>query len=305
MMLDNTAKGVFVIAPTPFTDQGAVDLDSAARMTDAFLEAGATGITLLGVMGEAPKLDAREALEVTTVVLRRVDGRIPVVVGVSSPGLAAMRALSDGAMAAGAAGVMIAPSPGLRGDDAVLAYLRQASAAVGTAPWVLQDYPQLTGVHLSAAMVATLAAEDPRLVMLKAEDHPGLDKLSAIRALVGNRLSIMGGNGGIFLPNEIERGADGIMTGYAFPEMLDRVYALSRDGEHQAAHDLFDLHLPRIRYELQPGLGLAVRKHVLARRGWIASAALRTPGPKLTPTTIAEIEFILARLGARDPASRL
>ena len=305
MMLDNTAKGVFVIAPTPFTDQGAVDLDSAARMTDAFLEAGATGITLLGVMGEAPKLDAREALEVTTLVLRRVDGRIPVVVGVSAPGLAAMRALSEGAMAAGAAGVMIAPTPGLRGDDAVLAYLRQASAAVGSAPWVLQDYPQLTGVHLSAGMVATLAAEDPRLVMLKAEDHPGLDKLSAIRALIGNRLSIMGGNGGIFLPHEIERGADGIMTGYAFPEMLDRVYALSRDGEHEAAHDLFDLHLPLIRYELQPGLGLAVRKHVLARRGWIASAALRTPGPKLTPTTIAEIEFILARLGARDPASRL
>lgn len=305
MMLDNTAKGVFVIAPTPFTDQGAVDLDSAARMTDAFLEAGATGITLLGVMGEAPKLDAREALEVTTLVLRRVDGRIPVVVGVSSPGLAAMRALSDGAMAAGAAGVMIAPVPGLRGDDAVLSYLRQASAAIGSAPWVLQDYPQLTGVHLSAAMVATLAAEDPRLVMLKAEDHPGLDKLSAIRALIGNRLSIMGGNGGIFLPHEIERGADGIMTGYAFPEMLDRVYALSRDGQHEAAHDLFDLHLPLIRYELQPGLGLAVRKHVLMRRGWIASAALRTPGPKLTPTTIAEIEFILARLGARDPASRL
>jgi len=305
MMLDNSARGVFVIAPTPFTEGGALDLDSAARMTVAFLEAGADGITLLGVMGEAPKLDAKEALEVTTLVLRRVDGRIPVIVGVSAPGFAAMRALADGAMEAGAAGVMIAPAPGLRGDDAVLAYLRQASAAVGSAPWVLQDYPQLTGVHLSAGMVATLAAEDPRLVMLKAEDHPGLDKLSAIRGLIGDRLSIMGGNGGIFLPHEIERGADGIMTGYAFPEMLARVFALSRDGQHEAAHDLFDLHLPLIRYELQPGLGLAVRKHVLMRRGWIASAALRNPGPKLSATTVAEIEFILARLGARDPAARL
>lgn len=55
-MLDRSAKGVFVIAPTPFLPDGALDLDSADRMTDAFLAAGASGLTLLGVMGEAPKL---------------------------------------------------------------------------------------------------------------------------------------------------------------------------------------------------------------------------------------------------------
>lgn len=308
MTLDTSAAGVFVIAPTPFADDGALDLDSAARMTEAFLAAGATGLTLLGIMGEAPKLDAEESLRFAKHVITRVGGRVPVIVGVSAPGFAAMRSLAKGAMDAGAAGVMIAPTPGLRGDDAVMAYLRQASQVVADAPWVLQDYPQLTGVAISAGMVTTLANEDPRLVMLKAEDHPGLDKLSAIRAAEAKgarRLSILGGNGGIFLPQEIERGADGIMTGYAVPEMLVRVRELILQGEREAAHDLFDLHLPLIRYELQPGLGLAVRKHALMRRGIIASAALRSPGPKLTPATLAEVEFILARLARRDPTLRL
>lgn len=304
MRLDEQASGVFVIAPTPFTGTGALDEASTDRMVDAYLEAGAAGLTILGIMGEAPKLDAAEALAFTGQVLRRVAGRVPVVVGVSSPGFASMKALSRGAMDAGAAGVMIAPPAGLRGDDAVVAYMAQASEAVGDAPYVLQDYPQATGVFMSAEMIRRMA-EDPRLVMLKAEDWPGLDKLSAIRRLSAEgkmrRLSILGGNGGLFLAEELERGADGVMTGYAVPEMLVRVCRLTAAGDRAAAHDLFDLHLPIIRYELQPGLGLAVRKYLLARRGIIGSDTVRAPGPKLTPETRAEVDFLFARLSARDP----
>ncbi|MDB5374478.1 MAG: dihydrodipicolinate synthase family protein [Belnapia sp.] len=302
--LDETAAGVYVIAPTPFTEAGALDAASTDRMVDAYLAAGAAGLTILGIMGEAPKLDAAESLGFVRQVLRRTAGRVPVVVGVSSPGFASMRALAGGAMEAGAAGVMIAPPAGLRGDDAVVGYMAQAAAAVGDAPYVVQDYPQATGVFMSVEMIRRMA-EDPRMVMLKAEDNPGLDKLSALRRLAAagrmRRLSILGGNGGLFLVEELQRGADGIMTGYAVPEMLVRVCALVAAGEHAAAHDLFDLHLPLIRYELQPGLGLAVRKHVLARRGIIASAALRSPGPVLTPETRAEVDALFDRLAARDP----
>ena len=303
------AKGVFVIAPTPFREDGALDLESTDHMTDAYLAAGASGLTILGIMGEAPKLDAAEAMDFVARVLRRVDGRVPVVVGVSSPGFASMKALTRGAMEAGAAGVMIAPTPGLRGDDAVLSYLAGASEAIGEAPWVLQDFPQANGIHISAEMVRRVVAGDPRVVMLKAEDWPGLDKITALRRMEAEgklrRISMMGGNGGLFLTNELERGTDGIMTGYAVPEMLVRVCDLAWKGEKAAAHDLFDLHLPLIRYETQPGLGLAVRKYVLARRGIIASAALRAPGPKLTPETRAEVDFLLDRLAARDPALKL
>jgi 4-hydroxy-tetrahydrodipicolinate synthase len=181
----------------------------------------------------------------------------------------------------------------------------EAMDTVGDAPLVLQDFPQLTGIHISAGMVARAAA-DPRLVMLKAEDYPGLDKLSAIRRMEAEgkmpRISILGGNGGQFLPEELGRGADGIMTGYAFPEMLAQVIALTAEGKRDAAQDAFDLHLPLIRSELQPGLGLAIRKHILARRGIIAHAALRTPAPKLSPETTAEIDYLLARLQARGGA---
>ena len=304
-MLTRNAKGVFVIAPTPFLPDGALDLPSADRMTDAFLAAGASGLTLLGVMGEAPKLDQEEAISFVARVINRVAGRVPVVVGASAPGFASMRAVARGALDLGAAGIMVAPAPGLKGDDAVLSYIMQAMDAVGDAPFVLQDFPQLTGIHISAAMVARAAA-DPRLVMLKAEDYPGLDKLSAIRKMEAEgkmpRISILGGNGGQFLPEELGRGADGIMTGYAFPEMLAQVIALMAAGKHDAAQDAFDLHLPLIRSELQPGLGLAIRKHVLARRGIIAHAALRAPGPKLSPETTAEIDYLLARLQARGGA---
>ncbi|MBV1799366.1 dihydrodipicolinate synthase family protein [Siccirubricoccus sp. G192] len=308
MRLDETALGVFVITPTPFTEDGALDEASTDRMTEAYLAAGASGLTILGIMGEAPKLDAEEQQRFVARVLHRVAGRVPVVVGVSAPGLASMRALAGAAMGAGAAGVMIAPTPGLRGDDAVVAYMAQAAEAVGDAPYVLQDYPQSNGIHISPEMIRRMA-EDPRLVMLKAEDWPGLDKLSAIRRLSAEgrmrRIAILGGNGGLFLPQELERGADGIMTGYAVPEMLVRVQRMLAGGERAAAHDLFDLHLPLIRYEHQPGLGLAVRKYVLARRGIIGSATLRAPGPKLTPETRAEVDWLLERLSRRDPVLAL
>ena len=307
--LDEAARGVFVIAPTPFRDNGALDEASAERMTDAFLDADASGLTILGIMGEAPKLDADEARRFVSLVLRHVNGRVPVIVGVSAPGFAAMRAVALSSVEARAAGVMIAPAAGLRGDDAVLSYMAGAAAAVGGIPWVLQDYPQLTGVHISPDMVCRMAAEDPRLVMVKAEDWPGLDKITALRRLSDEgrmrRLSILGGNGGLFLPEELERGADGVMTGYAVPEMLVRVHKLIGAGDRMAAHDLFDLHLPLIRTEHQPGLGLAVRKYVLRRRGIIACEALRAPGPKLSAETRAEVDWLLDRLSRRDRAVKL
>ncbi|MBR0671318.1 dihydrodipicolinate synthase family protein [Neoroseomonas soli] len=297
-MLDRSAKGVFVIAPTPFLPDGSLDLVSADRMTDAFLAAGASGLTLLGVMGEAPKLTQEESLAFVGRVLKRVAGRVPVVVGASAPGFAQMKALSRGAMDLGAAGVMVSPAPGLKGDEAVVSYIAQAMDAV-EAPFVLQDYPQLTGITMTAPMIARMA-QDPRMVMLKAEDWPGLDKLTAIRRMEAEgkmpRVSILGGVGGQFLPEELARGADGIMTGYAFPEMLVKVCELMWAGQRDAAQDLFDLHLPLIRTEVQPGLGLAIRKYVLKRRGIIAHDTLRAPGPKLTAETAGEVDYLLARL---------
>jgi len=113
--------------------------------------------------------------------------------------------------------------------------------------------------------------------------------------------SILCGNGGMFLDFEPERGADGAMTGYGFPDMLVELVGLFAAGKRDEAHDLFDAHLPLIRYEQQLGVGLAVRKHVLMRRAVITSDAQRKPGSALSATARAEVDYLLHRLARRDP----
>jgi len=309
MPLDIHAKGVYVIAPTPFRPNGALDWDSTDRMTDFFLSAGADGMTILGVMGEAPKLDGAESLEISRRIIRRA-GKAGIIVGVTAPGFAAMRALAQGVMGAGAAGVMIAPPSHLRNDDAVVTYFHQAVEAIGSdVPWVLQDYPQLFHVQMTPAVIRRIVTELPSCVMLKHEDWPGLEKVSALRKFQQDGsmrpISILCGNGGMFLDFEMERGADGAMTGYAFPDMLVELVRLAQAGERDRAHDLFDAHLPLIRYELQPGVGLAIRKYILMRRGIIASEAQRRPGAAMSDKARAEVEFLLSRIARHDSRAKL
>ena len=296
-----SARGVFMIAATPFDEDGNLDLNSASRLVEFYLERGASGITVLGMMGEAPKLTYAESLNLACHFLKRVDGRVPVIVGVSAPGFASMGELGKQVMDAGAAGLMIQPpTPAAKGDDAVLAYVDSAVGAIGVdTPWVLQDFPLSSQVPMSASLIRRLTESHASLGMLKHEDWPGLDKLSAVRTLVGRRISILTGNGGIFLPFELMRGADGAMTGFAYPEMLAGVCAHHRAGRREQMLDLFDLYLPLVRYEQQPGMGLAARKYVLKRRHAIASDFARMPAPRLSETSRREIDWLCDRLEAR------
>lgn len=307
-MLSSSASGVFPIAATPFTQDGDIDWPSLDRLTDFYLASGASGLTILGIMGEAPKLSASESRAIVQRVVART-GRLPVVVGVSAPGFAAMRELAQDSMAQGAAGVMIAPPPSLRTDDQITGYYAQAIDAIGTdIPVVVQDYPLTLSVQMTPAVLRHIFTQNPSCVMLKHEDWPGLEKISTLRSWQAEGslrpISILCGNGGLFLDFEPERGADGAMTGYAFPDMLAdlmRLHATDRD----AAHDLFDAHLPLIRYEQQPGLGLSVRKYLLMRRGAIAHDAQRKPGPSLSAKARAEVDYLLTRLARHDPRATL
>ncbi|WP_019142790.1 dihydrodipicolinate synthase family protein [Noviherbaspirillum massiliense] len=303
--INTSTKGVFIIAVTPFTESGALDLASTDRMVDFYLESGVNGMTILGILGEATKLTAEESRTFVRRVLARVGGRVPVVVGASAPGFAPMRELTQSVMDMGASGVMVAPPSTVRTDDQILAYFDMVNETLGAqVPWVLQDHPVSTGVQMSTPVVLRILKNSPTCVMLKHEDSPGLNKLSAIRAASDKgeikRISILTGNGGgLFLPEELTRGADGAMTGFAYPEMMVDVCKAHAAGDIEKAHDIFDAYLPLARYEQQAGIGLAVRKHILAQRGVIASAALRKPGPKLTAADIADIERLTRRQDKR------
>ena len=302
--LTESARGVFVIAATPFSPDGVLDLASLDRLVDFYLGHRVHGLTLLGLMGEAQKLSGEESLQVVRRVLARVHGRVPVVVGVSNPGLAPLASLAAASMDAGAAGVMVAAAPGLRGDEALFAYMASVFSALDPAtPVVYQDYPQSTGVYLPVALFHRMVDAFPRLVVLKHEDAPGLAKLTQIRAEARRdgrrRVSVLVGNGALYYPQELARGADGAMTGFAYPEMLVEVYERFTAGDIDAAEDVFDAYLPLLRMEYQPGVGLAVRKALLHRRGAIASPTLRAPGATLTADDQREIERLLVRLERR------
>ena len=309
MAFNEKTKGVYAIAPTPFHEDGRIDDRSVDRMVDFYVETGCTGITVLGIMGEAPKLEAQEALGIAERIISRA-GNTPIVVGVSAPGFAAMRSLARAVMDHGAAGVMIAPPPSLRTDDQIVTYFSQAVEAVGSdVPFVLQDYPLLLNVVMTPTVIRRIIEDNPSCVMLKHEDWPGLEKISTLRKFQAEGsmrpVSILCGNGGLFLDFEMERGADGAMTGYAFPDMLVDVVRLAQEGQRDAAHDLFDAHLPLIRYEQQQGIGLAIRKYVMKRRGVIASDAMRSPRPVLNATAKGEVEYLLSRVGRYDKRALL
>lgn len=295
-MLNETAKGVFTIAVTPFLPNGAVDFDSVDSMVEAYIERGATGLTVLGMMGEAGKLSAEESIAVVKRVVAQ--SSVPVVVGVSAPGFAAMSALSQASMDAGAAGVMVAPPSSLRTDAQILGYYHNTADALGEAPFVLQDFPLATGVQISTNVILKIVEDLPTCVMLKHEDWPGLEKISALRSASdagARRISILCGNGGLYLLEEMLRGADGAMTGFGYPEMMAQVIAAYNRGALDGARDIFDAYMPMVRYEAQPGMGLALRKHTLAQQGVIAHPTLRKPGASLSAAAIAEVDELARR----------
>lgn len=299
-LLSESAAGVFTIAVTPFLPDGAIDLDSIDRMVDFYEERGATGLTILGMMGEAGKLSTAESEAVIDRVIAGTE--LPVVVGVTAPGLAQIRALAETAMDRGAAGVMVAPPWTLRSDARILGWFQDVAADLGDIPWVLQDFPLATGVVIAPSVILDVVETCRNCVMLKHEDWPGLDKISALRAASGagaRRISILCGNAGLFLPEEMDRGADGAMTGFAYPEMMARVIAAHQAGDRDRASDIFDAYLPLVRYESQPGLGLAVRKFILARRGAIAHPTLRRPGAALSSQSTRELIRLTDRQSAR------
>jgi len=297
-------RGVYIIAVTPFTDEGAIDWQSVDTLVEFYIGKGVSGVTILGMMGEAQKLAEEESAAFARYFIERVAGRVPVVVGVSHAGIDNLVRLAKSVMDCGAGGVMIAPAAGLKTEVQIGDYFAAVFARLGPAvPVCFQDYPLGTGVNISVPTFLDLVDAHQSLVMFKHEDWPGLRKLSQVRracdGTARRRISILCGNGGLYLPQELSRGADGAMTGFAYPELLVDVCRLFRDGRAEEAEDLFDAHLPLVRHEQQIGVGLAIRKEILRRRGAIRSAAVRAPGPHLDRDDLDELDRLMQRLARR------
>ena len=148
--IDEKSHGVFIISTTPFSKDGSIDFDSVDSLVEFYIEKRVSGMTILGMMGEANKLSANESENFVKHVIKRVNNRVPVVVGVSDAGLQNLVRLSQFSMDSGCAGVMVAPISGLNTEKKLYGYIAQVFDALGPdIPVCYQDYPQSTGVHLS------------------------------------------------------------------------------------------------------------------------------------------------------------
>lgn len=288
--------GVCTIALTPFTDEGEVDLDGVDSLASHYLSAGVHGITVLGIMGEAHKLNDRERSAVAERYIAAAEGRVPAIVGCSAPAtrLAVERARE--AEGLGAAAVMVAPPNNQKNLDLVYEYFREVSEAVSV-PVVVQDEPVNTGVVMPAKFLARLINELPNCRYLKLEEAPTTIKISSLLPLIQEEVDIFGGLGGMYLYEELSRGASGIMTGFAYPEILVETYRLFASGARREAQRYFFEHLPLIRFEAQLGVGgVGIRKEVFALRSVISSSHVRKPAPELDEPTLAELEDLVSLL---------
>jgi len=296
-------KGVIVIATTPFDNENLIDFESVDRLSDYYIKSKVSGVTILGVMGEAHKLNIEEQKSLIKRYIKNLINSIPVIVGVSNAGLDNLELLSKFSMDSGASGVMVAGNNGLKNDDQIKSYFNQVVDRTKDIPICLQDYPPTTNVYFSESVINTIMENHPSIEMFKHEDCPGHNKLSRLLRYRDNNLnrkySIFVGNGGLYVPQELERGADGIMTGFAFTEMLVDLHNLFFNNEKQEAEDLFDIYLPLIRHEQQFGIGLGLRKFVLQQRGIIKSSNVRSPGPVLSEDDIREMKHLLDRLNSK------
>ena len=296
--------GVFSVLPTPFRAGGDVDLESLDRVVDLIVAAGVNGVTALGVTGEVARLAEHERWSVLEAVVKRIDGRAQVIAGTSADGVRTCIDYSRRAKSLGATAVMVSPPrmPKLN-SESVLGHYKALAEAVDL-PIVVQDYPPVTGFAMDAGLLARIAREVPAARAIKLEDPPTPFKTARILAAAGEtKVAVLGGLGGVFLIEELLAGAAGVMTGFAYPEVLVKVVSLYRAGQIDEAADVFYRFVPLMRFEFQEGIGMAIRKEIYRRRGVMADASTRSPGAVLDETTRIQLDRVLAWTARQEGAS--
>lgn len=289
--------GIYPIVPTPFDEQGAVDTESVASLARFMAGCGVAGLAILGVMGEAPKLSGAERREVIHAFRQALPKDRQLVVGVSGTGTDLVIQAGREAAGLGADALLVGPIP-VQNDEVLFEFYRRVDAAVDL-PIVLHDYPESTKIILSPQLIARLHKELPHVRYIKLEDPPTGNKMGRLRELAGETLGVFGALGGMYAFEELDRGALGIMTGFAYPELLVALQERIEAGDRAGAAALFYDMVPLIRFEFQPGLGVAMRKEILKRRGAIRHSTIRHPGGKPDPKTLEHLWLIVDHLRRR------
>jgi len=287
--MPDSFSGVFPILATPFFDDGKIDVASQLRLVDHLLEQGVHGLGAFGNAGEGYTLLADEKRELLDAIVRHVNGRAPVIVGVGATGTdAAVEACLE-AEGQGAGGLMLLPPYYLRPDgDGVMFFFSAVGGAVNI-PIMVQDAPLLTQVPMPPALLARMGREIEHVEYVKVEAQPTAPKITQTLAAANGALTLFGGLNGDFLIEEVGRGARGTMPASDMASLYVAIWEALERKDCVTAWEVFRRALPLIRFELQPGLGVSAIKENLVAKGVIRSSRVRHPTRSLDAAGLTEL----------------
>ena len=278
-------QGVFPVVPTTFTEAGELDLPSQLRCIDFMIDAGSTGLCILANFSEQFVLSDDEREVLTNTILKRVNGRVPVIVTTTHFGTRVCAERSRRAQDAGAAMVMVMPpyhGATIRvNEEKIYEFYAALSSAIDI-PIMIQDAP-VSGTALSAAFLARMAKEIKNVCYFKIETPGAASKLRELIRLGGDAIEgPWDGEEAITLLPDLEAGATGAMTGGAYPDGIRKIMDAWTEGRRDDAVAEYTRWLPLINYENRQG-GILTAKALMKAGGIIACEAPRHPFPAMHP----------------------
>jgi len=292
--------GVFPAMTTAFNSDFTVDHPTVARHAEWLVENGCAGIVCLGSLGEATTLNFEEKIAILKTVLAALDGKAPVVAAISALSTAEAVELAKAAHAAGCSGLMILPPYVYKGDwrenKAHVAAILKATPL----PGLLYNNPVAYGTDFLPEQVAELAREFPNLAAVK-ESSTDARRVTAIRALIGDRLTLMVGVDDCIVEG-IAAGAEGWIAGLvnALPRESVDLFNLAKAGKDEEAFALYRWFLPLLRMDTVPKF-IQLIKQVEEESG-VASARVRAPRLELVDAELAATRATYAFAIANRPA---
>ena len=290
--MNRAFAGIYPILVTPFHDDAGIDLEGQVRLVDHLLEQGVHGLGAFGNAGEGYALLPNERRRLLDAIVKRVDGRVPVIVGVGATGTDAAVDACRIAEEQGASGLMVLPPYYMRPDADGLLHFYKAISETVQVPIMVQDAPLMSQVNMPPALLARIARDSERVEYVKAEAPPTAPKVERILNAAGADLTVFGGLNGQFLIEEHGRGARGTMPASDMASLYVTIWDALETGQIARAWETFRRALPLIRFELQPGLGVSAVKHSLLAEGVIRSARVRHPTRELDEQGVSELHAL-------------
>jgi dihydrodipicolinate synthase/N-acetylneuraminate lyase len=267
--------GIYPILQTPFDETGQIDFASLERQIAFCLDARVHGVVLPAMASEFFALADKERFELVEFTIPLVKGRVPILIGVQAVSLPVALGFAEHAAKHGADGLMAMP-PYLRKAPAadVETYYR-ALAQVGL-PLMIQNAPAPVGSPLDAQTLARLMQSEPNIAYVKEETDPILQKIGRVVQLAGDACQgVFGGANGLFLVDELDRGAVGNMPAVGVVDIQVKIYECYKAGDRHGAEELQFRLLPLLSFG--PTYGVSLHKCLLWRRGVLATRYARDP----------------------------